>query len=382
MSETERKRVAAEVAELARGFELERAERQRRRRLAASDLDALAAAGYLRVALPESAGGLWRSTAESTRFVAELLRRLAAADSSLALVSAMHPAVLLSWLVASEAPEPYRAAWKAQRREIFEGVTRGAWWGTLSSEPGSGGDLGATRARAVRDGEGWRLFGEKHFGSGFGSVDRMVTTAVAEGEDQPDWFFVDVSGAQEGRVPGAEVTREWDGHGMTATQSHAVRFEGVIASRIAWPGALGRNAAATGPSVLCFFVAVTIGILGAAVATAREQLAPRRGRLRALEQVEWTRAETDAWLAVQAYEGMLRAVETGHDAVVASLRGKVAVSELAESALVRIGRVIGGASYARSSPFGAWAADLRALGWLRPPTPHAFEVLARSEAAP
>ena len=32
-----------------------------------------------------------------------------------------------------------------------------------------------------------------------------------------------------------------------------------------------------------------------------------------------------------------------------------------------ISKAIGGASYSRSSPFGQWSQDVRALGFLRPP---------------
>jgi hypothetical protein len=121
------------------------------------------------------------------------------------------------------------------------------------------------------------------------------------------------------------------------------------------------------------FAAVFIGILDVALSAARTTLAKRT--LRPYEQVEWARAELEAWLAEQAYEGMLRALETGSDSARATLRGKIAVAELAEAALGRVCRVTGGGSYARSSPFGHWAQDVRALGFLRPPWGLAFDAL-------
>jgi hypothetical protein len=60
----------------------------------------------------------------------------------------------------------------------------------------------------------------------------------------------------------------------------------------------------------------------------------------------------------------------------------MAIAELAESALARIGKVIGGGVYARTSPFGFWAEDVRALGFLRPPWGLAFDRLfAEGQAA-
>jgi hypothetical protein len=80
---------------------------------------------------------------------------------------------------------------------------------------------------------------------------------------------------------------------------------------------------------------------------------------------------------VQAYEGALRAVTSGDAAhsVHATLRAKTAVAELAESALGRVARVVGGGTFSRRSPFAAWFEDVRALGFLRPPWGLAYDNL-------
>ena len=125
----------------------------------------------------------------------------------------------------------------------------------------------------------------------------------------------------------------------------------------------------------CLFAAVIVGILDTAVAEGRRLLAPRAERLKAFEQVEWTRVVNDHWLALQAFEGMLRAVESSVDPMVSVNRGKLVVAELAETLLQRLTRVIGGSSLARPSPFGQWLQDVRALGFLRPPWPLTYEKL-------
>ena len=120
-----------------------------------------------------------------------------------------------------------------------------------------------------------------------------------------------------------------------------------------------------------------LGVLDEAIATAKRQLEPKADALRPYEQVEWTRAELDHWLAVQAYEGALRAVESGDHArsLHATLRAKEAVAELAESSLGRLARVIGGGTFSRRSPFASWFEDVRALGFLRPPWGLAYDSL-------
>jgi hypothetical protein len=120
---------------------------------------------------------------------------------------------------------------------------------------------------------------------------------------------------------------------------------------------------------------VILGIVDEAVDCARRDLAPKQDSLRPYERVEWSRAEMDAWLAAQAYEGMLRAVERETSPLLSVIRGKTSVSELAESVLRRICRVMGGGTFARHNPYGFWFEDVRALGFLRPPWGLAFDAL-------
>jgi hypothetical protein len=58
-----------------------------------------------------------------------------------------------------------------------------------------------------------------------------------------------------------------------------------------------------------------------------------------------------------------------------AVQAKTAIAELAESVLHRICKVIGGGTFSRSSPFGYWCEDVRALGFLRPPWGLAYDQL-------
>ncbi len=354
------------VGDLSAEFARRRSERQLRRSLDAGDFDKLARAGLPLVGVPIDEGGLWQNVETSTRPICEVLRTLAQGDSSIALVSAMHPAVLSYWLtVRNEAAED--DAWQSQCRQIFQSVREGSWWGTMTSEPGTGGDVGRTRtiARPTGSPHQYLLSGQKHFGSGSGMMSSMVTTAVTEGDDQPDWFFLDLRDVPWDGSRGVKLVFEWDGHGMTATQSHAMVFERFPATRIAWPGHLPTIVARTGSFIGCLFTSVIVGILDVALETAYLQI--DSGDQRAFEQVEWARAKTEGWLVQQAFEGMQRAVEQQDDPRLDVLHGKTAIAELSESILTRLCRVIGGGTYARRSPFGFWFEDVRALGFLRPP---------------
>lgn len=372
------------VREVSARFAAGRSERQKRRELVADDFAQLREAGFLLAGVPVDQGGIWQSVRQSTRPLCELLRTLAHGDSSVALVCAMHPAVLVFWLTNGEAPAPFAAAWDTQRRRIFQTAREGAWWGTITSEPGSGGDMFRTRAIArpgPTDGA-YLLTGQKSFGSGSGITSYMFTTALpADEETGPDVFFLDVRNVAWDGTSGVTLTAPWDGHGMAATQSHSLRFDDFPATRIAWPGQLRHLLESAAPHNQSLFTAVIVGVVETALEAARLQVARRGDDLRAYERVEWARAEQEGWLIHQAFEGMLRAVEEDSDARRNTTRGKMAIAELAESVTGRICRVMGGGTYSGSSPFGHWHEDVRALGFLRPPWGLAYDYLFTSSVA-
>jgi len=376
--------VNASIDGIATEWRSRRGERQARRHLERADFDALRDAGLLQLVVPQDAGGLWHGLASSIRPVCEIYRHLAAADPSVALVSSMHPSVVGFWLCSPDASQP---AWEEQRSAVFASAAAGEQWGTITSEPGSGGDLARTKATAApADGEPflpgttYAVTGDKHFGSGSGITDRMMTTAVPAGEEDPTIFVLDVRDRPWDGSAGLTLIAEWDGVGMAATQSHAMRLEGAPAVRLAWNGKLESITFAAGPFVASLFTAVILGVLDEAVGMAREQLGKKAEELRAYERVEWARAEQGHWLAVQAFEGALRAVEAGEPvaALYAALRAKESVAELAEETLLRITRVVGGGTFSQRSPFAHWFEDVRALGFLRPPWGLAYDNLFAS----
>jgi alkylation response protein AidB-like acyl-CoA dehydrogenase len=373
--------VLENVRTVANDFAADRADRQRRRHLDRADFDALAAAGFTHVSVPQSMGGLWQDLPHSTRPICELLRTLAKGDPSVALVSAMHPAVLAFWLCQPEAPAPYTQAWAEQLRFAAQTAIDGHFWGTITSEPGSGGDVGLTKAVARHGADGaYLLSGEKHFGSGSGIASYMVTTAIPDGEAEADWFFLDTREAKWDGSTGMTLRAEWDGHGMTATQSHSFGFDSFPANRLAWPGNLRVVSTVAGAMVSAVFCAVVYGTAQSAVEQARRQLARRKDSLAPYESVEWVRVENESWLMEQAYQGMLNAIEVkGSGAAFDALQAKTALAELAESVTGRICRIVGGGAFHRASPYGAAFEDVRALGFLRPPWVLAYDqIIART----
>jgi hypothetical protein len=126
------------VDDIVTSWRTERIERQARRHLERRDFDDLREAGLFKLPAPRAVGGFWDGAATSARRACELHRRLASGDPSVALVASMHPAVLAFWLAS---PDPSRPEWEEQRQAAFASAVAGEQWGTITSEPGSGGDI-------------------------------------------------------------------------------------------------------------------------------------------------------------------------------------------------------------------------------------------------
>ncbi len=364
--------VQRDVASVAATFAAQRDERATRTGLVAEDFAHLADAGFLRVGVPQARGGLWRGIRASVRDYASLIRTLGRADPSVALVAAMHPSVLSFWLAASDIDD---VALKTQAECNFERALEGHWWGTITSEPGSGGDPMRTRAEAERAGNDWCITGAKHFASGSSIASFMITTARVSGEPRPDLYTIDMRQRPWDGSEGLALARQWDGHGMMATDSHAFNLKKCPAERAAGRDLFSTSAPVVGQLTPLLFAAVILGILDVAVERARAVVGSRLDSLRPYEQVTWSQTSNGIWLAEQAYEGAMRTVETGTGGLLAAARAKLTIAELAESSLSSLARVMGGASFARSQPFGQWAQDVRALGFLRPPWGYAYDQL-------
>ena len=177
---------------------------------------------------------------------------------------------------------------------------------------------------------------------------------------------------------GMRLSNAWRGHGMMSTNSHAFEFQNNPATRIAWPGHQAEIMAANNTLGGLSFTSVITGVVDAAMDYTREQLkqtVSSGSSLRALQQVEWTLAEQEAWLIDQAWEGGVKVLESGTTDRKIVLTVKESVARLAESVLGRLCRLSGGTAYTWYSPLGAWFEDVRALGFLRPPWALAYDNL-------
>jgi alkylation response protein AidB-like acyl-CoA dehydrogenase len=370
----ESQRVIRDLESVAAGFAEDVISRQKRRQLDPDDFEQLKGTGFLLTGVPADQGGLWKGPARSARMYAEMVRTIAHGDPSVALVASMHPAVT-GFFLGVESVDDEPDAWRAQRQWVIESA-RDHWWGTVTSEPGSGGDILKTRSIATPEKDHFLITGDKHFGSGSGQADFMITTAKVEGSELPELFFLRNKDEPWDGSTGCKMTVEWDGIGMSSTQSHAFRFENFPAHKTVSSEVLSKVAPISSQISNMLFAGVVLGVADNAMGFARGKLEGKEEGMRAFEKTEWVRCQNELWLAEQSYEGALRAIEAGEDAAhITAVRCKITCAELIETALSRMSKVVGGASYSKAMPLAQWTQDVKALGFLRPPLPLAYDQL-------
>jgi alkylation response protein AidB-like acyl-CoA dehydrogenase len=371
---TESQQVIRDLESVAAGFAEDVISRQKRRQLDPDDFEQLKGTGFLLTGVPADQGGLWKGPARSARMYSEMVRTIAHGDPSVALVASMHPAVT-GFFLGVESVDDEPDAWRAQRQWVIESA-RDHWWGTVTSEPGSGGDILKTRSIATPEKDHFLITGDKHFASGSGQADFMITTAKVEGSELPELFFLQNKDEPWDGSTGCKMTVEWDGIGMSSTQSHAFRFENFPANKTVSREVLSKVAPISSQISNMLFAGVVLGVADNAMRFARGKLEGKEQGMRAFEKTEWVRCQNELWLAEQSYEGALRAIEAGEDAAhITAVRCKITCAELIETALSRMSKVVGGASFSKAMPLAQWTQDVKALGFLRPPLPLAYDQL-------
>ena len=183
-------------------------------------LSVLAGNGYLALAVPSEVGG------EGARVAETLLGNLALArgDASLALVVAMHSALV--GRVRDAGVWPVAQLERVGREIVAARDGHGALINSLASEPEMGspsrGGLPATTAERTEG--GFRLNGRKTFSSGAPVLRWGVVSAAVRADSAEPYlgsFLVPL------RTPGVRIEPSWDTLGMRATCSHTLILDNL-----------------------------------------------------------------------------------------------------------------------------------------------------------
>ncbi|MFE3022224.1 SfnB family sulfur acquisition oxidoreductase [Streptomyces sp. NPDC059256] len=198
----------AVAAGLAVEFRAGAAARDADRILPRAEVDRLSASGLLGITVPAAHGG----ADVSARTLAEVFRRLASADPSLAQIPQSH-FVYINVL--------RRQGTATQQKFFFGEVLAGRRFGNAQSERNTR-HVQDIRTRLSPRADGTRLLnGEKHYCTGALFADWIPVLARAE-NDALHVAYV-ASGA-----PGVTVVDDWDGMGQRTTASGTVRLVDVV----------------------------------------------------------------------------------------------------------------------------------------------------------
>ncbi len=254
----------------------------------------LIASGVMSAAVPAELGGLGVA---AVRDFAAACARLGRGDGSTALAVSMHTmavwAAARGWRAARASGDaPQEAALAATLAEVAAGRRVVA---ALVTEHGT--TLIRPLATALRDGDGWRLTGRKHFSTGSPAATHLSVRFRFQ-DAQGAWRFGAATVARSS--PGVRVIENWDTLGMRASGSGEVAFDNcfIPASQLHDAGPWGTFPPAF-MSSLCFGMpllnASFLGIAEQARALSLRQLAA--GSRREIPAVRQMVAENEIDLA-------------------------------------------------------------------------------------
>ncbi len=313
--------------------------------------------GVLGMTVPERDGGLGASTVA----FALVLEELAAAWPSLAVGVSVNSGIVAGSIVRYGTAEQ-RARWLPA---LMDGRGLGAF---ALTEPTSGSDAAALRSSARREGEGWRIRGQKQFITSARYAPLVIALARV-GEPEPGRphagitaFIVpmDASGVVVG--PAESKT------GLLASDTSAVGFEDVRVGDDAVLGAVGKGFAIAMAGLdggRVGIAAQSVGIARAAVARALAYGRERRQFGTPVVEFEGVRfplararAEVDAARLLALRAAALR--DAGLPFTREAAMAKLFASEAAQRATYDAVQVFGGYGFMREYEIERYARDARA----------------------
>ena len=237
---------AIEIAHrLAAEFAAEASLRDSEGYLPIAEIDSYSQSGLWGITVPKAHGGAGVSYAT----VAEVIRIIAAADSSIAQITQNHLA-LVAHIELDASPE--------QQQELFGQVLQGIRLGNAFSEKGSK-NVAAFETRLRLENGVAVVNGQKFYTTG--ALLAHIVPIVAVDEDGKGWLAF-----AERDAPGLTVINDWSSFGQRTTASGSIRIDQVRvpASRLVPIAAFDRPTAA-GPISQIIQSAIDAGIAAAAI---------------------------------------------------------------------------------------------------------------------
>ncbi len=313
--------------------------------------------GVLGMTVPETEGGLGASTAA---FVL-VLEELAAAWPSLAVGVSVNSGIVAGSIVRYGSAEQTRRWLPA----LMDGRGLGAF---ALTEPTSGSDAAALRATATREGDGWRINGQKQFITSARYAPLVIVLARV-GAPEPGRTHAGITAfIVPADAPGVHVGSAEPKTGLLASDTSAVTLEDVRVAADAVLGEVGKGfsiALAGLDGGRIGIAAQSVGIARAAVARALAYARERRQFDTPIVEFEGVRfplararADTDAARLLALRAAALR--DAGRPFTREASMAKLYASEAAQRAAYAAVQTFGGYGFMREYEIERYARDARA----------------------
>jgi alkylation response protein AidB-like acyl-CoA dehydrogenase len=308
----------------------------------------LAELGLMGVCVPEELGG---AGADFVSYIA-VLEELSRADAGVGVTVAVHTSAATLPIV----------TWgtDVQRSELVPALARGERIGAFAlTEPESGSDAAALRARAERDDGGWRLTGRKQWITNASHAGTFLV--FARSEAGISCFAVD------GGSPGLEVGPEAEKLGLNSSSTADLVLDGVPvpAGRLLGEDGKGfRIAMATLDGGRIGIAAQAVGIAQAGYDVARAYAKERRqfGRpIGEFQAIQWKLADmaTEIDAARLLVHEAARLRDAGEPHGVAGAKAKLFASSVARRQTAEAIQVLGGYGYTKEFPVERYYRDAK-----------------------
>ncbi|CAB1214259.1 acyl-CoA dehydrogenase family protein [Acinetobacter bouvetii] len=182
------------------------AERESQRQLPFEQIRQLAEAHLLTFRIPEIYGGSQASVREVIQFIIDV----AAYDSNIA--QALRPSFLFIDALLARGTEQEKALWFS--RYLDGKVIGNAGWET-------GGANGEVSSRIVKEGDHYRVTGQKYYSTG-GLYSDWISAVALDEQDKPVYFILPID------REGLELVDDFDAMGQRLTASGTTNFNNVI----------------------------------------------------------------------------------------------------------------------------------------------------------
>ena len=324
------------------------AEADRQGRFVADNYALLKEQGFIAALVPSDLGGGGARYGEAVAMLCELAKHC----GSTALALSMH-----THLVAA-------TVWKHVNGKPGEKLLRRVVNEQLVLVSTGAGDWLQSNGRAERVQGGFRIYGDKHFGSGSVVGDIAISSIAYDcPDDGPSVLHFPLPL----KADGVEVLSNWDSMGMRGTGSNSIRLDGAFVPDEAV--ALKRPRQGWHPVwnvVLTvapgLYMAPYVGIAEAAAEHATQHVAQRHDDLVLLQLGEMNNELTVARMALNALVGHVRDFDFAPDTEVAGqcLTAKTLISRSTIATVEKATEITGGASYLRSFGLERLLRDVKA----------------------